>query len=75
MSIQAGDVLLVKEKTTGNLFEVTIFEEFAEQLKVSFDNAEETEWIETDQFHYLYSIEQFIRNSYNQSEPDGNAGD
>ena len=67
-----GDLYLVKEKSTGNLYELLILEDFIQQIRIRVDNGEE-EWIETDHFHYQYSIEQFLRNIYT-AEENGNTG-
>ena len=72
MSMHPGDLYLVKEKSTGNLYELLILEDFIQQIRIRVDNGEE-EWIETDHFHYQYSIEQFLRNIYT-AEENGNTG-
>lgn len=72
MSMQAGDLFLVKEKSTGNLYELLVLEDFVQQIRISVDGGQE-EWIEMDQLHYQYSIEQFLRNIYTVEE-NGDTG-
>jgi hypothetical protein len=70
--MQAGDLFLVKEKSTGNLYELLVLEDFVQQIRISVDGGQE-EWIEMDQLHYQYSIEQFLRNIYTVEE-NGDTG-
>jgi hypothetical protein len=70
--MQAGDLFLVKEKSTGNLYELLVLEDFVQQIRIRVDGGQE-EWIETDQLHYQYSIEQFLRNIYTVEE-NGDTG-